>query len=90
MLLLQARLDQGEVAMNEYSAFPKASALLGPHQIVLCHILDTRWRSLTLLQRRVGVFYSASQQGNALIEKSLEENEISEFKPSLGGLSDWS
>ena len=27
----RARVDQGEMAMKEYSAFPKAPALLKPH-----------------------------------------------------------
>ena len=32
------------MAMKGYSAFSKAQVLLGPrHQIVLCHIHDTRW-----------------------------------------------
>ena len=38
--------------MKGYSAFPKAPALLEPHhQIVKCHIQDTRWGGLTPLQR---------------------------------------
>ena len=52
MLPLRARVDLGAMAMKRYSAFPKAPALLEPHyQIVLCHIQDTRWASLTPLQR---------------------------------------
>ena len=43
------------MAMKEYSAFPKSPALLDPHhQIVYCHILDTRWGwggGLTPLER---------------------------------------
>ena len=32
------------MAVKEYSAFPKAPVLLQPyHQIVLCHIKDSRW-----------------------------------------------
>ena len=39
MLLLQARVDLGVMAMKRYSAFTTAPALLEPdHQIVLCHI----------------------------------------------------
>ena len=35
VLPLQARVDLGVIAMKEYSAFPKAPALLEPrHQIV--------------------------------------------------------
>ena len=44
MLPLHARVDLGAMAMKGYSAFPKAPALLEPHhQIVSCHIQDTRW-----------------------------------------------
>ena len=51
VLQLLARLDLGAMAMKRYSTFPKAPALLKPHhQIVLCHIKDTRWGGLTLLQ----------------------------------------
>ena len=40
------------MAMNGYSALPKATALLEPpHQIVLCLILDTHWKEVTPLQR---------------------------------------
>ena len=43
MLPLQASVDLGAMAMKGYSAFPKAPALLEPHhQIVSCHIQDTR------------------------------------------------
>ena len=46
------RVDLGTMAIKEYSAFPKAPALLEPHhQIVYCH---TR----TLCREAVGVFYS--------------------------------
>ena len=42
----------GAMAMKGYSTFPNAQALLEPHpQIVLCHIQDTRWCSLTSLLR---------------------------------------
>ena len=41
---LQPRGDLGAMAMNRYSAFTKAPALLEPHyQIVQAHIQDTRW-----------------------------------------------
>ena len=49
---LRVKVDLGAIAMKEYSAFPKLPALLKPHcQIILCYILFTRWRGLTLLQR---------------------------------------
>ena len=51
MLLLQARVDLGTMAIKGYSAFLKAPALLEPHhQISYCHIQDT-CGSFTLLQR---------------------------------------
>ena len=38
-----ARLDLGAMVIKGYSAFPKAPASLEPHhQIVYCHIQDTR------------------------------------------------
>ena len=44
MLPRRVRVDLGAMAMKECSAFPKAPASLEPHhQIVLCHIPDTRW-----------------------------------------------
>ncbi len=53
MVPLRARGNLGAMAMKGYSAFPKAPALLEPHhQIVLCHIQDSRWGGiLTPLQR---------------------------------------
>ena len=41
---LWARVDLEVMVMKEYSAFPKASALLEPqHQIILYHRQDTHW-----------------------------------------------
>ena len=52
VLPFRARVDLGAMAIKGNSTFPKAAALLKPHhQIVQCHILDTRWGSLTPLQR---------------------------------------
>ena len=53
MLPLRARVYLGAMAINGYSAFPKTPALLEPHhQIVQCHIQDTRYGGgLTPLQR---------------------------------------
>ena len=60
MLPLRARVDLGAMAMNDYSTFPKSPALLKPdHQIILCHIQDTRWEA-------VSVFCSLSQLGQLL------------------------
>ena len=63
MLPLRARVHLGARAMKEYSAFPKAPALVElHHQIVLCHIQDTRREVGVLPLRRgeVGVFYWAT------------------------------
>ena len=35
MLPLWVRVDLGAMAMKEYSAFPKASALLKPHHLII-------------------------------------------------------
>ena len=53
MLLFQARVDLGEMAMKGYYAFPKAPALLElHHQIALCYIQNTHLEGcLTPLQR---------------------------------------
>ena len=52
MLPLRARVDLGVMVRNKYSAFLKASSLLEPHhQIVLCHMQDAHWGSLTRLHR---------------------------------------
>ena len=52
VLPLRSRVGLSAMAINVYSAFPKAPVLLKPHhQIVLCHNQDTRWGSLTPLQR---------------------------------------
>ena len=48
----QARVDLGFRAMKEYPAFLKIPALLEfPHQIVSCHIQQTRLEGLTPLQK---------------------------------------
>ena len=54
------------MAMKGYSAFPKAAALLEPHhQIVYCHIQETRWGGvLPHCREAVGVFYRSSRLGN--------------------------
>ena len=52
MLLLHARVDLGVMAIEGYTAFLKAPALLEPnHQIVQCHIQDTHSGGFTPLQR---------------------------------------
>ena len=59
------------MVIKGYSAFPKAPTLLKPHhQIVLCHIHDTLWRSLTPLQEMQSV-YSAAPADWATIDNML-------------------
>ena len=61
---LWSRVDLGAVVVKGHSAFPKAPALLEPyHQIVKCHIQDTRWRVLPLRRHAAGIFYSPSRRG---------------------------
>ena len=62
VLPLRARVDEGAMAIKEYSAFPKAPLLLEPHhQIVKCHIHDTRcgWGSYPSLKKQ-SVYFTAS------------------------------
>ena len=63
MLPLRAWVDLVAMAMKGYSVFPKAPALLElHHQIVSCHIQDTRWRSFTHLRRSSRcIFYRPSR-----------------------------
>ena len=58
------------MAMTRYSALLKASALLEPHhQIVSCHVEDTRWgRVLPLCRGAGGVFYSPIYESNKTIQ----------------------
>ena len=50
---LWVRVDLGAMAVKGYAAFPKAPALLKPdHQIVKCHIRDTRWGILPLCKHK--------------------------------------
>ena len=37
--------------MKGYATSPKAPRVESHHQIILCHVQDTRWGHLTLLQR---------------------------------------
>ena len=69
VLPLRARVDQGVMAMKGYFTFPKAPALLEPHhQIVQCHIQDTRWGGVfPLCKEAVSVFYSPSRLGNLIL-----------------------
>ena len=63
-LQLWARVDQGAMVIKEYSAFPKAPALLEPHHLILLyHTKDTCWwgEVLPLSRGAVGVFWSPSQ-----------------------------
>ena len=54
VLLFRSRVELGAMAMKGYSAFPNAPALLEPHhQIVLCHIQDTRWGSYPSVEKHI-------------------------------------
>ena len=65
MLPFQARVNLGVMAMEEYSAFSKAPALLKPHHQIVYK--DTRWGGVVPLCRdAVGVFYRPSRLGNLL------------------------
>ena len=70
VLPFRARVNLGALAMKRYSAFPKAPASLEPyHQIVLCHVQDSRWGRVFPLNRgAVGIFYSLIRLGNIYIE----------------------
>ena len=58
----QVRVDLGEMVMKKYSTFPKAPRLEPQHQMVYCHIQDTRWGGVFPLYRvAVDVFYSSSR-----------------------------
>ena len=52
VLSVWVRQDLAVMVRKGYSTLPKSPALLKPHtQMVLCHIQDTHWRHLALLQR---------------------------------------
>ena len=53
VLPFRARVDFGAMAMKEYSDFPKAPVSLEHHhQIVSCHIQDTRQEGVLTLHRQ--------------------------------------
>ena len=60
------------MAMNAYSAFPKALALLEPHhQIIYCHYLDTHWEGIYPSAEMQSV-YSAATADQANISKDIQ------------------
>ena len=70
VLPFRAKVDLGAMAVKGGSTFPKALESLEPHhQIVQCHIQDTRWWVLPLCRGAVSVFYSPSRLG--IHERSL-------------------
>ena len=80
MLLLQARVDLGAMARNEYSTLPKAPALQEPHhQIIFSDISRTFVGGvLALCRDAVGVFYNPSRLGHGLNkEADILPNKIS-------------
>ena len=79
VLPLWARLDLGVMAMKEYSAFPKAQALLEPHhQIVQYHIEDARWQGGSYPSAEMQTVYSAAPANWACGNKDKTVNHISE------------
>ena len=67
-----ARVDLGAMLMKGYYVFPKAPALLKPHhQIVKCHIQDTRWGRVLSLSRKA--VYSTSLADWAKISVRISE-----------------
>ena len=66
VLPLLVRLDLGIMAMMLNSPFPRAQRLEPRHQIILCHIQDTRFREvffLLLFRDTVDVFCCPSRLG---------------------------
>ena len=62
------KMDQGAMAMKEYSAFPKAPALMEPHHQILSFISSTVIRGvLPLCRNAVSVSYSPNRLGNIYI-----------------------
>ena len=60
------------MAMTEYSAFPKAPASPERHNYLLrCHIQNTRWGSLTPLQRSCRCILESQPTGQSIISISL-------------------
>ena len=75
MLPFRARVDLGAMAMKGYSAFPKAPASLEPyHQIVYCHIQDTRW-GWSYPSAEVQSVYSTAPADCAISLYKTQENE---------------
>ena len=65
MIPLRARMELGAMAIKGYSSFPKALALLEPYyQVVLCHILDTRWWRAYSFAEKQCVSYSPADWDN--------------------------
>ena len=53
VLPLWAKVNLGGMAMKRYLAFPKTPTLWKPrHQMVWCHIQDTRWGGVLTPQQR--------------------------------------
>ena len=79
------RVNLGEMAMKEYSAFPKAPVLLETHhQIVQCHNQDTRLGVPPLSKEAVGAFYRPSQLGNPT-KKRMNDQELWNVHNFTGG-----
>ena len=68
MLTLRGRENLGAMAINGYSAFPKAPQLQEPHyQIVYCHMQDTR---------RCGGFTSFQRSSRYILQPQATEQKM--------------
>ena len=77
MLPLWAKVDPGAMALKGYSAFPKAPAFLEPqHQIVSCHVQDTRSEGGDLISLQRSSRYIQHTQGHAEYIKKNKERLI--------------
>ena len=58
--------------MKVYTEFPKSLRLESRHQMVNCHIQDTRWVGvLPLCRDAVGIFYSPRKRGIKLVKNAV-------------------
>ena len=73
VLPLGLRVDLGVMAMEGYSAFPKAPALMEPHHQVVYSVISRALvvRILPLSRDAVGVFYNCSRLDFAKFKLNL-------------------
>ena len=73
-------MDLGAMAMKEYSAFPKAPALLELHHETLVSYPGHSFRSSYPSAEKQSVFYSLSQLGNCIVGIALKKKIINLIK----------